>query len=160
MFQWNEINAVFIKLYETFVSLNLTYDIPYFMYLYIEAKKFFHSFFTWLIRAHFCFSLVVSVLPFISCPSNKSSFFVSLVAPVIYSTAYIFHERIIFIQRIIYIFNERIISIQRIILYSTNYLHIQRNNYFHSANQIYLFNEWIEVLLFNQIVIKYMVSEI
>ena len=43
----------------------------------------------------------------------------------------------LYIRRIIYISNEIIISIQQILL-----------------------NEWIEVFLFNQIVIKYMVNEI
>ena len=32
-------------------------------------------------------------------------------------------------------------------------------NYFHSTNQLYLCNEWIDVFLFNQIVIKYMVNK-
>ena len=43
--------------------------------------------------------------------------------------------------------------------YLTNYLHVQRKNYFHSTNCINLFNEWIEVFLFNQTV-KYMFNEI
>ena len=41
-----------------------------------------------------------------------------------------------------------------------NSLHIQRKNYFHSTNSIYLFNEGIKVFLFNQIVIKYTVNGI
>ena len=32
-------------------------------------------------------------------------------------------------------------------------------NYFHSTKLKYLRNEWIEVVLFNLIVIKYMVNE-
>ena len=43
---------------------------------------------------------------------------------------------------------------------STNYLRIQRQDFFHSTNWIYLCNEWIEVFLFNQIVIKHIANEI
>ena len=63
-----------------------------------------------------------------------------------YSTSYLY------VQRIIYIFNEIII------FDSTNCLYIQRNNYFHLTNYLYIQRN--NYFYSNQIVIKYMVNEI
>ena len=86
---------------------------------------------------------------------------------------YIQRNNDLYIQR-----NNYLCIHQNNYFHSTNYLHSQGNNYFDSTNYLYirriiyisneiiisiqqiLFNEWIEVFLFNQIVIKYMVNKI
>ena len=70
LFEWNEINAVLFKLYEMIVSLNLTYAIPFLMYLCL----WFHlscNIFKLFVQVVKAIHWSKNVLPFISYLSNK-----------------------------------------------------------------------------------------